>query len=154
MEWIQGLGLEALYIALGILAGLTLLDDAVADLVSRIPFAGRILAPLARRLSGRFREWIGERVPSAADRIVRETEAETAGAPGAVKLKLATAALQNAEPGLIEPEARAAVQSAVDRAKALPSLEDRRMIELESILTASASAPAGAVAGDARGPVE
>lgn len=154
MEWIQSLGTDALYIALGIIAGLTILDDAVADAVARIPWAGKILAPLARRLSGRFREWIGERVPAAADRIVRQTEAETTGAPGAVKLKLATAALQAAEPGLIEPEAREAVQAAVDRAKATPHLEDRRLDELQALLTVQASAPAGSVAGDARGPVE
>lgn len=151
MEWIASIGTDVLWALLGSLAALTILDDAVADLVGRIPYAGRILAPLARRLSARFREWIGERVPAAADRVVREIEAEAQGAPGAVKLKLATAALQAAEPGLIEPEARAAVQAAVDRAKAAPSLEDRRdarMAELEATLTARR------VPGDAVGRAE
>lgn len=149
MEWIAGIGTDLLWALLGVVAGLTILDDAVADIVGRIPYAGRFLAPLARRLSGRFREWIGERVPAAADRIVREVEATTAGAPGAVKLKLATAALQAAEPGLIEPEAREAVQAAVDRAKAAPSLEDRRLADLEAKLLASADRVPGDAAGRA-----
>lgn len=153
MEWLQGLGVEALYVLLGIVAGLTILDDAIADGVGRIPGVGKILAPIARRLSGRFREWIGSRVPASADRVVRETEAATGGAAGAVKLKLATRALQDAEPGLIEPEAREAVQAAVDRAKATPSLQDARLGELEALLTSQA-APSGAIPGDARGRAE
>lgn len=153
MELLQGIGMEALYMVLAIVAGLTILDDALADLASRVPWVGRVLAPIVRRLSGRFREWIGERVPAAADRIVRETEAATAGAPGAVKLKLATRALQEAEPGLIEPEAREAVQAAVDRAKATPSLQDARLGELEALLNAQA-APAGVIPGDAHGRAE
>lgn len=147
MEWLSSLGVEVLWTVVAALAALTILDDALADGARRVPWVGPVLAPIVRRLSARFREWLGERVPSAADRIVRQVEADTAGAPGAVKLKLATAALLDAEPGLIEPEARAAVQAAVDRAKAAPSLEDRRLDELEATLTAR-------VPGDAVGRAE
>lgn len=153
MEWLQTLGIEALYVVLGIVAGLTLLDDALADAVARVPYIGRVLAPIVRRLSGRFREWIGSRVPASADRVVRDMEAATTGAPGSVKLKLATRALQDAEPGLIEPEAREAVQAAVDRAKATPALQDSRLGELEALLSAQ-TAPTGVIPGDAHGRAE
>lgn len=152
-EVINTFGIELAALLLGALAGLTLLDDLLADFASRIPLIGPILAPIMRRLSGRFRQWISERIPSVADRVVLEIEAELDGASGPAKLAAATERLRKAEPGLSVAEAQAAAQAAVDRAKAAPDLigsssskpilndhDERRMVELFELLLRDAEA--------------
>ena len=143
-EFLSEAGTQVLAAIAVALAGATLLDDMLADLVARIPGVGRFLAPVARRLSGHFRQWIGSRVPAQADRVVLQIEAEAAGAAGVVKAKLATAALLDAEPGLTRAEAASAVQAAVDRAKAAASLAGE--------IDAAEARMLGAVPGDAHAP--
>lgn len=123
-EFISQFGIELFALLLGALAGLTLLDDLLADFASRVPLVGPVLAPIMRRLSGRFRSWLSERIPQAADRIVLQVEHELAGAPGPAKLDAAAERLRRAEPGMTVAESVAAVQAAVDRAKAAPYLGD------------------------------
>lgn len=109
---------------LGALAVLSILDDAAAELAGRIPVIGPIAARLARWASGRFRAWLGERIPAIADRVVRQIEGSHDGAPGVTKLQAATDAIlaSPAAAGLRPEEATAAAQAAVDRAKAAPGL--------------------------------
>lgn len=106
------------------LVSLNVLDDVIADLFSRVPVVGPVLARVARWFSGKSRAWLQERIPQIADRIVRQVEGSHEGAHGAVKLQAATAALlaSPAAAGLRESEATAAAQAAVDRAKAEPHL--------------------------------
>jgi hypothetical protein len=149
---LQDLTAQIVAAVLAALAAFTLLDDVLADAAARLPYVGRFASPVVRRLSARFRQWMGERVPAQADRVVRQTEAAYGPLKGASKLALAARALSATEPGLTEQEATVAVQAAVDRAKATPALSDAsaRFDELEAALTASP----GALTLDARAPRE
>jgi hypothetical protein len=151
---LQDAGMQVLALVLAALVSATLLDDLLADLAARIPYVGRILAPIVRRLSAGFRAWLGERVPAQADRVVRQTEAIYGPVAGSTKLQVASQTLAQLEPGLTPTEAQAAVQAAVDRAKAAPFLAgsgatSKRLDELEQML----ARPEGTVPGESAGPV-
>jgi len=116
MDWIQGVGLEVLGTIAVALFATTVLDDALAAGLSRIPVVGGALAAAARRLSARFRAWMLERVPKTAEGAVKEVEhAIGATGTGAIKAELATEKLEKREPGLTRSEAEREVQAAYDR---------------------------------------
>lgn len=115
MELVQSIGAELLLTIVGILVGLTAFDDAIASVVSRVPVIGGILAPIFRRLSARFREWLRTKVPASAEAAVKRAEGHIGDGNGAIKKETAVAELKAAEPGLTDPELEREIQAAFDR---------------------------------------
>lgn len=116
MDFLQHISMELLALIAGTLLTATLLDDFLVDAVSKIPVIGKILAPIVRRITPRFRQWLHDRVPKAAEAAVQQAEGHLpqTGA-GAVKKEMAVAALQTAEPGLRATDAEREIQAAFDR---------------------------------------
>lgn len=94
---------------------ITFLNDAVAQLVSRIPVIGGLLAMLVRRASPAFWTWLEGQVKDAAERAVREADAKLPTASGAARAGVATAVLQQAEPGLTRSQAEIEIEAAYRR---------------------------------------
>lgn len=119
----QQLGMELWLAIAGVLVGLTAFDDALAALVSRVPVVGPILAPILRRLSARFRDWLRTRVPASAEAAVKRAEGHIGDGNGAIKKEAAVAELKAAEPGLTDNETEREIQAAFDRMVGAKKLE-------------------------------
>ena len=111
----EGLTTELLAILAAVIVGLTAFDDAIAAIVSRVPVVGPTLAPILRRLSARFRDWLTKRVRSSAVAAVQEAEGRVGAGHGELKKDVAVDALKQAEPGLTETELEREIQRAFDR---------------------------------------
>lgn len=114
-EALQGIGLEVIAAIVAALAGLTILDDALAGLVAKVPVIGPILAALVRRLSARFREWMRTKVPASAEAAVKQAEGMIGDGHGPAKKAAAIETLRAAEPGLRNGELEREIQAAFDR---------------------------------------
>jgi hypothetical protein len=121
----QALGMELWLAIVGVLVGLTAFDDAIAAVVSRVPVVGPILAPIFRRLSARFRDWLRTRVPASAEDAVQRVEGHIGDGNGAIKKEQAMEELKMAEPGLTETELEREIQAAFDRMVGAKRLEDQ-----------------------------
>lgn len=115
---LQGHALELVAVIVAAVAGVSLLDDALADIVKRVPVVGPILAPIMRRMSARFRDWMRTRVPASAEAAVKQAEGALGGTDrkaGAEKKAAAVAVLDKAEPGLLESELEREIEAAFQR---------------------------------------
>lgn len=139
MDFIQDFGIQ---IMLAVLT-LTLIDDFVVDVVSKIPMVGKMLAPIVRRVIPGFKKWLSERVGKQAEAIVAQTEAQFAAAPqtGAIKKDVATKALVEAMPGLEQIEAEREIQAAFNR------LVGQQALAQQAASRAPAPKPAAAAGG-------
>lgn len=120
---VQQLAMELWLAIAGVVVGLTVFDDAIAALVSRVPVVGPILAPILRRLSARFREWLRTKVPASAEAAVKRAEGHVGSGNGPIKKEQAVAELKAAEPGLTDPELEREIQAAFDRMVGAKKLE-------------------------------
>lgn len=114
-DFLQAYSIEAVAALVAALAALSILDDAIADWVRRIPGVGPLLAPLARRLSARFRDWMRTRVPRSAEDAVTEAEGALGPKLGVAKKARAVATLDTKEPGLRQAELDKEIEAALAR---------------------------------------
>lgn len=120
---LQNLALELWLAIAGVLVGLTAFDDAIAALVGRVPVVGPILAPILRRLSARFRDWLRTKVPASAEAAVKRVEGHIGDGAGPIKKEAAIAELKQREPGLTDTELEREIQAAFDRLVGASKLE-------------------------------
>ena len=101
---------------------ITLINDALANAFSRIPWVGWLLAIVVRRLTPMFWTWLRNEVGSTAELAVMSAQAKMSGAPGDEKKRAAIEELKAKQPGLTFSELDREVEDAFQRLMGRESL--------------------------------